>query len=76
MEFKKALTVKADQKLSGKDVKKLVADLQRHHEPNAVSALLAKKELSLRKTSGGVTAKLYCEGAAVLLLAQPEGAER
>ena len=67
MEFKKALTVKADQKLSGKDVKKLVADLQRHHEPNAVSALLAKKELSLRKTSGGVTAKLYCEGAAVLL---------
>lgn len=67
MEFKKALTVKADQKLSGKDVKKLVADLQRHHEPDAVSALLTKKELSLRKTSGGVTAKLYCEGAAVLL---------
>ncbi|KAL1520676.1 hypothetical protein AB1Y20_022245 [Prymnesium parvum] len=65
--FKKELTVKSDQKLSGKDSKKLLGEVERALPGFPASDLLAKRELSLRKPSGGVSAKLYCEGSVPLL---------
>eukprot|EP00966_Prymnesium_polylepis_P150332 3472585-Prymnesium_polylepis.1 len=65
--FKKDLAIKSDQKLSGKDCKKLLAEAERALPGVPLAELLKKRDVSLRKPSGGVTAKLYCEGPAVLL---------
>jgi translation initiation factor 2D len=67
--FKKEITCKSDQKLSSKDLKKLNADVQRELclSDEDTSALIGKRGIALRKPTGGVTAKLWCEGDKVVV---------
>ena len=53
--FKKDLQIKADQKLSGKDAKKIIASVQALYGEEA-SSLLGKKDVCLRRTGGGTVA--------------------
>ena len=57
--FKKDLQMKSDQKLSGKDAKKIIASVQALYGEEA-SSMLGKKDVSLRRTGGGTVATLYC----------------
>ena len=63
--FKKDLAVKSDQKLSGKDAKKFIASVSQSLGDDA-SGLLGKKDLSMRRTGGGVVVTLYCNEAGAL----------
>jgi translation initiation factor 2D len=63
--FKKDLQIMADQKLSGKDAKKIIASVQALYGEEA-SSLLGKKDVSLRRTGGGTVAMLYCSEAGPL----------
>ena len=63
--FKKELQVKSDQKLSNKDVKKLKEQsATTFNISNDTAAALGGRDVALRKTGGGLIAKLYCDGAA------------
>jgi len=63
--FKKELQVKSDQKMSNKDVKKLKEQsATTFNISNDAAAALVGKDVALRKTGGGLIAKLYCDGAA------------
>ena len=63
--FKKDVQIKSDQKLSGKDAKKIIASVQALYGEEA-SSLLGKKDVSLRRTGGGTVATLYCSEAGPL----------
>ena len=73
---KKELQVKSDQKLSNKDVKRLTAQLaQQLRLSDPAAAALVGKDISLRKSGGGVSVKLYCraDADAVLFEADAHG---
>jgi len=63
--FKKDVQIKSDQKLSGKDAKKIIASVQALYGEEA-SSMLGKKDVSLRRTGGGTVATLYCSEAGPL----------
>ena len=65
MPFKKELLVKSEQKLGGKDAKKLIAEAQQRLGDDAKELL--KGDLKQRKSAGGVVCRIICnEGLPML----------